>query len=98
VPNWGATLYGEVRGAKDIRKPFWSMFWGLWVTVAMVALVVILIVKTMGWTFYNAAKRGVVQQFVLMAATRRRFPRGLTQSCSPAGSSTITSSRPCSSS
>jgi basic amino acid/polyamine antiporter, APA family len=54
-PNWGATLYGEVRGAKDIRKPFWSMFWGLWVTVGMVALVVILIVKTMGWTFYQAA-------------------------------------------
>jgi amino acid transporter len=54
-PNWGATLYGEVRGAKDIRKPFWSMFWGLWVTVAMVALVVILIVKTMGWNFYQAA-------------------------------------------
>jgi amino acid transporter len=54
-PNWGATLYGEVRGAKDIRKPFWSMFWGLWVTVAMVALVVILIVKTMGWNFYQSA-------------------------------------------
>ena len=54
-PNWGATLYGEVRGAKDIRKPFWSMFWGLWVTVGMIALVVILIVKTMGWTFYQAA-------------------------------------------
>ncbi|TMC81889.1 MAG: APC family permease [Chloroflexi bacterium] len=54
-PNWGATLYGEVRGAKDIRKPFWSMFLGLWVTVGMVALVLILIVKTMGWQFYNAA-------------------------------------------
>ncbi|TMF08365.1 MAG: APC family permease [Chloroflexi bacterium] len=54
-PNWGATLYGEVRGAKDIRKPFWSMFWGLWVTIGMVALVMILIVKTMGWQFYNAA-------------------------------------------
>jgi APA family basic amino acid/polyamine antiporter len=54
-PNWGATLYGEVRGAKDIRKPFWSMFWGLWVTVALVALVVILIVKTMGWNFYQSA-------------------------------------------
>ena len=54
-PNWGATLYGEVRGAKDIRKPFWSMFWGLWVTIAMIALVVVLIVKTMGWQFYNAA-------------------------------------------
>jgi len=54
-PNWGATLYGEVRGAKDIRKPFWSMFWGLWVTVAMIAVVMLLIVKTMGWNFYQAA-------------------------------------------
>src|SRR2546423_4101396 len=54
-PNWGATLYGEVRGSKDIRRPFWSMFWGLWVTVGMVALVLILVVKTMGWQFYNAA-------------------------------------------
>jgi amino acid transporter len=33
-PNWGAPLYGEVRGAKDVRKPFWSIFWGLWVAVA----------------------------------------------------------------
>ncbi len=54
-PNWGATLYGEVRGAKDIRKPFWSMFWGLWVTVALIAVVVLLIVKTMGWNFYQSA-------------------------------------------
>ena len=54
-PNWGATLYGEVRGAKDIRKPFWSMFWGLWVTIGLVVLVLVLTVKTMGWTFYNAA-------------------------------------------
>jgi APA family basic amino acid/polyamine antiporter len=54
-PNWGATLYGEVRGAKDVRKPFWSMFYGLWVTVAMVVVVMLLVVKTMGWQFYNAA-------------------------------------------
>ena len=54
-PNWGATLYGEVRGAKDVRKPFWSMFWGLWVTVALVVAVVLLIVKTIGWNFYQAA-------------------------------------------
>ena len=54
-PNWGATLYGEVRGAKDVRKPFWSMFWGLWVTIALVGLVMLLIVKTMGWQFYNAS-------------------------------------------
>src|SRR3982075_1681609 len=54
-PNWGATLYGEVRGAKDLRQPFWSMFWGLWVTVAMVAVVVLLINKTIGWNFYPSA-------------------------------------------
>src|ERR1700681_3085290 len=54
-PNWGATLYGEVRGAKDIRKPFWSMFAGLWVTVAMVVVVVLLINKTIGWNFYQSA-------------------------------------------
>src|SRR3977135_2916285 len=54
-PNWGATLYGEVRGAKDLRKPFWSMFAGLWVTVAMVAVVVLLINKTIGWNFYQSA-------------------------------------------
>src|ERR1700682_4501138 len=54
-PNWGATLYGEVRGAKDIRKPFWRMFWGLWVTVAMVVVVVLLINKTIGWNFYQSA-------------------------------------------
>lgn len=54
-PNWGATLYGEVRGAKEYRKPFYSMFWGLWVTVALVALVIVLMAKTMGWAFYNSA-------------------------------------------
>jgi len=54
-PNWGATLYGEVRGAKELRKPFLSMFWGLWVTVALVVLVLVLTAKTIGWGFYNAA-------------------------------------------
>ena len=54
-PNWGATLYGEVRGAKEYRKPFYSMFWGLWVTVALVILLSVLFAKTMGWDFYYAA-------------------------------------------
>jgi amino acid transporter len=31
------------------------MFWGLWVTIGLVGLVMLLIVKTMGWQFYNAA-------------------------------------------
>src|SRR5450759_3835450 len=66
-PNWGATLYGEVRGAKDIRKPFWSMFWGLWVTVGLVALVVILMVKTLGWNFYQSANAAYWNSFYAVA-------------------------------
>src|SRR5438876_5841812 len=54
-PNWGATLYGEVRGAKEYRKVFSAMFWGLWVTVALVAVILLVIVKTIGWDFYYAA-------------------------------------------
>jgi basic amino acid/polyamine antiporter, APA family len=54
-PVWGATLYGEVRGAKEYRKVFNAMFWGLWVTVALVAVIILLIVKTIGWDFYQAA-------------------------------------------
>jgi basic amino acid/polyamine antiporter, APA family len=54
-PNWGATLYGEVRGAKEYRRPFISMFAGLWVTVALIVLVIVLTAKTMGWEFYNSA-------------------------------------------
>jgi amino acid transporter len=54
-PNWGATLYGEVRGAKEYRRPFYSMFAGLWVTVVLTLVVIALIAKTMGWDFYNSA-------------------------------------------
>src|SRR5437016_1604593 len=69
-PNWGATLYGEVRGAKELRKPFWSMFAGLWVTVAMVALVVLLIDKTIGWNFYQSANAAYWNNlFAVEAAT-----------------------------
>ena len=59
-PNWGATLYGEVRGAKEYRRPFYSMFWGLWVTVALVVLLVVLINKSMGWSFYNSANAAFI--------------------------------------
>jgi basic amino acid/polyamine antiporter, APA family len=62
-PNWGATLYGEVRGSKEYRKPFFSMFWGLWVTVALVGLVILLTAKTMGWQFYNAANAAFWNSF-----------------------------------
>jgi len=54
-PNWGATLYGEVRGASDYRRVFSGMFWGLWVTVALSVVFFLLVAKTMGWDFYLAA-------------------------------------------
>src|ERR1700694_4507592 len=66
-PNWGATLYGEVRGAKDIRKPFWSMFWGLWVTIALVVLVILLMLKTVGWEFYYAANAAYWNSYYAVA-------------------------------
>ncbi len=31
-PNWGATLYGEIRGASDFKRVFRGMFFGLWIT------------------------------------------------------------------
>ena len=54
-PNWGATLYGEVRGTRDYRRIFSSMFWGLWVTVILSVVVLALLAKTIGWQFFEAA-------------------------------------------
>ncbi|HYM49473.1 MAG TPA: APC family permease [Candidatus Limnocylindrales bacterium] len=54
-PVWGATLYGEVRGTKDYRRIFNSMFWGLWVTVILSVVVLLLLAKTIGWEFFQAA-------------------------------------------
>jgi APA family basic amino acid/polyamine antiporter len=54
-PNWGATLYGEVRGAGDFKRVFNGMFWGLWVTVILSVLFFLLANRTFGWDFYMAA-------------------------------------------
>jgi basic amino acid/polyamine antiporter, APA family len=62
-PNWGATLYGEIRGASDFRRVFTGMFAGLWITVALAVIILLLIDKTMGWAFYqnaNMAATGVL--------------------------------------
>ena len=34
-PNWGATLYGEVRGATDFKRNFWGMAWALIITTIL---------------------------------------------------------------
>jgi APA family basic amino acid/polyamine antiporter len=52
-PNWGSTLYGEIRGASDFRRVFAGMFGGLWITVLLSVLFLVLVNKTMGQGFYN---------------------------------------------
>jgi amino acid transporter len=63
-PNWGATLYGEIRGASDFKRVFRGMFFGLWITTALVVIFFLLVSKTFGWDFYqntNAATYNLVQ-------------------------------------
>src|SRR6516165_2281117 len=52
-PNWGATLYGEIRGASDFRRVFTGMFGGLWITVILTVVFLLLVNKTIGWGFYQ---------------------------------------------
>jgi APA family basic amino acid/polyamine antiporter len=54
-PNWGATLYGEVRGASDFKRVLSGMMWGLWVTVAVAVVFLLLAMKFFGWQWFNAA-------------------------------------------
>jgi amino acid transporter len=54
-PNWGSTLYGEVRGASDYKKNFWGMAWAVIVTAGLALVFFLLISKTMGWDFYMNA-------------------------------------------
>ena len=77
-PNWGTTLYGEIRGASDFRRVFSGMFIGLWTTVALSVLFLSLFAKTFGWSFYlninsgqNLVSKAVLPIFpypVMMAA------------------------------
>jgi APA family basic amino acid/polyamine antiporter len=51
-PNWGSTLYGEVRGATDYKRNFWGMAAAIIVTGGLALVFFALINKTMGWDFY----------------------------------------------
>jgi amino acid transporter len=57
-PNWGATLYGEVRGATDFKRNFTGMAWAL-IGVTVLGVIFFLgVARTIGWDFYvqsNAA-------------------------------------------
>jgi basic amino acid/polyamine antiporter, APA family len=50
--NWGATLYGEVRGASDFRKNIYAMGGALVGTTIVAVIFFALFSKTFGWTFY----------------------------------------------
>jgi APA family basic amino acid/polyamine antiporter len=52
-PNWGSTLYGEIRGASDFKRVFTGMFSGLWITVILTIVFLLLVAKTIGWDFYQ---------------------------------------------
>jgi basic amino acid/polyamine antiporter, APA family len=52
-PNWGTTLYGEIRGASDFKRVFSGMIIGLWTTVALSVVFLLLFAKTFGWAFYQ---------------------------------------------
>jgi len=54
-PNWGSTLYGEVRGASDYKRNFWGMATAVIVTAGLALAFFALISKTMGWDFYMNA-------------------------------------------
>jgi amino acid transporter len=54
-PNWGSTLYGEVRGASDYKRNFWGMALAIIVTTVLGLIFFALIAKTLGWDFYNNA-------------------------------------------
>jgi basic amino acid/polyamine antiporter, APA family len=50
--NWGATLYGEVRGASDFRKNIYAMGGALIATTIVAGIFFLLFSKTFGWNFY----------------------------------------------
>jgi APA family basic amino acid/polyamine antiporter len=51
-PNWGTTLYGEIRGASDFKRVFTGMFAGLWTTVILSIILLALFAKAFGYGFY----------------------------------------------
>ena len=52
-PNWGATLYGEVRGASDFRKNIYAMGGALVFTTIVVLITFAAMAHAMGYTFYG---------------------------------------------
>lgn len=50
-PNWGATLYGEVKGADDFKRNLYGMAAALVVTTVLAVIFFLLVDKTITWDF-----------------------------------------------
>ena len=51
-PNWGATLYGEVRGATDYKRNFSGMAAALGAVTVLGIVFFLGVSRTIGWDFY----------------------------------------------
>jgi len=73
-PNWGSTLYGEVRGAGDFRKVLRGMLGGIWVTAVLAIAFVLLAAKTFGWDFFTATNANFINNFYGYTTTAPTVP------------------------
>jgi amino acid transporter len=73
-PNWGSTLYGEVRGSGDFRKVLRGMLGGIWVTAGLAIVFVLLAAKTFGWLFFNATNVNFINWFYGYTTTDPTVP------------------------
>ena len=73
-PNWGSTLYGEVRGSGDFRKVLRGMLGGIWVTAVLAILFVLLAAKTFGWDFFTATNANFINNFYGYTTTAPTVP------------------------
>jgi basic amino acid/polyamine antiporter, APA family len=73
-PNWGSTLYGEVRGSGDFQKVLRGMLGGIWVTAVLSIVFVLLAAKTFGWLFFNATNVNFINWFYGYTTTDPTVP------------------------
>ncbi len=73
-PNWGSTLYGEVRGSGDFRKVLNGMLGGIWVTAALALAFVLLAARTFGWDFFTATNANFINFFYGYTTTDPTVP------------------------
>jgi basic amino acid/polyamine antiporter, APA family len=73
-PNWGSTLYGEVRGSGDFRKVLRGMLGGIWVTAVLAVVFVLLAAKTFGWDFFTASNANFINYFYGYTTTAPTVP------------------------